>query len=71
MDKYSLFYSLTWHNKAVSNNDYLPLNLAKNLPSNTLLHLTAKGFKRNQIIQILRKALDLSIINIFALQGGN
>ncbi|XP_020296463.1 methylenetetrahydrofolate reductase [Pseudomyrmex gracilis] len=70
MDKYlPLFYSLTWHDKAVSNDDYLPLNVAKSLSSNTLLHLTAKGFKRNQIIQILRKALDLGIINIFALRG--
>ncbi|XP_072762449.1 methylenetetrahydrofolate reductase (NADPH) [Anoplolepis gracilipes] len=71
MDKYSpLFYALTWHNEEASGNDsYLPLDLVKHFPSNTLLHLAAKGLKRDQVIHILRKALGFGIINIFALQG--
>ncbi|KYN27792.1 Methylenetetrahydrofolate reductase [Trachymyrmex cornetzi] len=44
MEEYSpLFYALTWHNEAASDNDgYLPLDLAENFPANTLLHLAAK-----------------------------
>ncbi|XP_070157168.1 methylenetetrahydrofolate reductase (NADPH) [Polyergus mexicanus] len=71
MDKYSpLFYALTWHNKETSgSNNYLPLDLVKNFPSNTLLHLAAKGLKRDEVVRILKKALTFGIINIFALQG--
>lgn len=73
MDKYSpLFYALTWHNEGASGNDsYFPLDLVENFPSNTLLHLAAKGLKRDEVVRILRKALAFGIINIFALQGGN
>ncbi|KYM94164.1 Methylenetetrahydrofolate reductase [Cyphomyrmex costatus] len=44
MEEYSpLFYALTWHNEAASDNDsYLPLDLVENFPLNTLLHLAAK-----------------------------
>ncbi|XP_011642777.1 methylenetetrahydrofolate reductase [Pogonomyrmex barbatus] len=71
MEEYSpLFYALTWHNEAASSKDsYLPLDLVKNFPSNTLLHLAAKGLKRDEVLLILRKALAFGIINIFALQG--
>jgi len=71
MEEYSpLFYALTWHNESASSNDgYLPLNLVENFPPNTLLHLAAKGLKRNEVICILRKALALGIVNIFALRG--
>ncbi|XP_018050214.1 PREDICTED: methylenetetrahydrofolate reductase [Atta colombica] len=71
MEEYSpLFYALTWHNEATSNNDgYLPLDLAENFPANTLLHLAAKGLKRDEVIYILKKALAFGIINIFALRG--
>lgn len=73
MDKYSpLFYALTWHNEGASgSNNYLPLDLVKNFPSNTLLHLAAKDLKRDEVVRILKKALAFGIINIFALQGGN
>jgi len=73
MEKYSpLFYAITWHNEAASdNNGYLPLDLAENFPPNTLLHLAAKGLKRDEVVYILRKALAIGIINIFALRGGN
>ncbi|XP_029178925.1 methylenetetrahydrofolate reductase-like isoform X2 [Nylanderia fulva] len=71
MDKYSpLFYALTWHNEETSSNDsYLPLDLVKNFPSNTLLHLAAKDLKRDEVVRILKEALACGIINIFALQG--
>ncbi|XP_050454090.1 methylenetetrahydrofolate reductase isoform X1 [Cataglyphis hispanica] len=71
MDKYSpLFYALTWHNEGTSSSDnYLPLDLVEIFPSNTLLHLAAKGLKRDEVVRILRKALAFGIINIFALQG--
>lgn len=74
MDKYSpLFYALTWHKEegVFSNHSYLPLELVENFPSNTLLHLAAKGLKRDKVVCILKKALAFGIINIFALQGGN
>lgn len=74
MDKYSpLFYALTWHNEGVSSGDenYLPLEVLENFPSNTLLHLAAKGLRRDEVISILKRALSRGIINIFALQGGN
>ncbi|GAB1867601.1 Methylenetetrahydrofolate reductase [Camponotus japonicus] len=72
MDKYSpLFYALTWHKEegVFSNHSYLPLELVENFPSNTLLHLAAKGLKRDKVVCILKKALAFGIINIFALQG--
>ncbi|XP_011869750.1 PREDICTED: methylenetetrahydrofolate reductase isoform X2 [Vollenhovia emeryi] len=71
MEEYSpLFYALTWHNEAASSNDsYLPLDLAENFPPNTLLHLAAKGLKRDEVVRILRKILALGIVNIFALRG--
>ncbi|XP_014477208.1 PREDICTED: methylenetetrahydrofolate reductase [Dinoponera quadriceps] len=72
MDKYSpLFYALTWHvNEGVSGNkNYAPLEILKNLPNNTLLHLAAKGLRRDEVVSILEKALTLEIVNIFALQG--
>ncbi|XP_029668550.1 methylenetetrahydrofolate reductase-like isoform X1 [Formica exsecta] len=71
MDKYlPLFYALTWHNEGASgSNNYLPLDLVKNFPSNTLLHLAAKDLKRDEVVCILKKALAFGIINIFALQG--
>ncbi|XP_018405068.1 PREDICTED: methylenetetrahydrofolate reductase [Cyphomyrmex costatus] len=71
MEEYSpLFYALTWHNEAASDNDsYLPLDLVENFPLNTLLHLAAKGLKRDEVVYILKKALTFGIINIFALRG--
>ncbi|KYQ56114.1 Methylenetetrahydrofolate reductase [Trachymyrmex zeteki] len=71
MEEYSpLFYALTWHNEAASDNDgYLPLDLAENFPPNTLLHLAAKDLKRDEVVYILKKALAFGIINIFALRG--
>lgn len=73
LEEYSpLFYALTWHNEAASDNDsYLPLDLVENFPPNTLLHLAAKGLKRDEVVRILRKTLALGIVNIFALRGGN
>jgi len=73
MDKYSpLFYALTWHEEAVADNkNYLSLNLARYFPPNTLLHLAANNLKRDEVIHILRKALAIGKINIFALRGGN
>lgn len=73
MEEYSpLFYALTWHNETASSSDsYLPLDLMENFPPNTLLHLAAKGLKRDEVIHILRKILALGIVNIFALRGGN
>ncbi|XP_011068360.1 PREDICTED: methylenetetrahydrofolate reductase isoform X1 [Acromyrmex echinatior] len=71
MEEYApLFYALTWHNKATSDNDgYLPLDLVENFPANTLLHLAAKSLKRDEVIYILKKAIAFGIINIFALRG--
>ncbi|XP_011699553.1 PREDICTED: methylenetetrahydrofolate reductase isoform X2 [Wasmannia auropunctata] len=71
MEEYSpLFYALTWHNEATSDNDgYLPLDLAKNFPPNTLLHLAARSLKRDEVMHILKKALAFGIVNIFALRG--
>ncbi|EZA62342.1 Methylenetetrahydrofolate reductase [Ooceraea biroi] len=71
MGKYSpLFYALTWHEEAPADTEnYLPLNLLENFPSNTLLHLAAKSFKRDEVIRISRKALALGTINVFALRG--
>jgi len=73
MDKYSpLFYALTWHQEAVADNkNYLSLNLARHFPPNTLLHLAANNFKRDEMIHILREALAIGKINIFVLRGGN
>lgn len=73
LDKYSpLFYALTWHEEAaVGKRNYLPLNLAEDFPPNTLLHLAARSFKRDEMSDVLRKALAAGIINIFALRGGN
>lgn len=66
-----LFYALTWHNEAASSNDsYLPLDLVESFPPNTLLHLAAKGLKRDEVVRILEKTLALGIVNIFALRGG-
>ncbi|KAK2578032.1 hypothetical protein KPH14_008449 [Odynerus spinipes] len=64
MDKYSpAFYALTWHTKSVT------LDAVEKFPSNTLLHLAAKGLKRCNVEIILKRVHALGIRNIFALQG--
>ncbi|XP_043679639.1 methylenetetrahydrofolate reductase [Vespula pensylvanica] len=69
MDKYSpLFYALTWHSKGLINS-YLSLDIVEQFPSRTLLHLAAKGLKRCNVEMILKRAYNLGIRNIFALQG--
>lgn len=74
MSRYSpLFYAFTCHhNTSICNkNYYLPLDLIKSFSGNNiLLHLTATDYKRNEIIDILRRAVTSGITNIFALQGG-
>ncbi|KAI4481084.1 hypothetical protein M0804_009710 [Polistes exclamans] len=50
-------------------NFYLPLNIVKQFPPNTLLHVAAKGLKRCNVEAILKKAYNLGIRNIFALLG--
>ncbi|XP_043493953.1 methylenetetrahydrofolate reductase [Polistes fuscatus] len=69
MDKYSpVFYALTWNTKSATN-FYLPLNIVKQFPPNTLLHVAAKGLKRCNVEAILKTAYNLGIRNIFALLG--
>ncbi|KAL2711428.1 LOW QUALITY PROTEIN: methylenetetrahydrofolate reductase isoform X3 [Vespula squamosa] len=69
MDKHSpVFYALTWHTKGVINS-YLSLDIVEQFPSHTLLHIAAKGLKRCNVEMILKRAYDLRIRNIFALQG--
>ncbi|XP_012523587.1 methylenetetrahydrofolate reductase isoform X2 [Monomorium pharaonis] len=70
MEEYSpLFYALTWHNEATSNNEDYLLDLMENFPPHTLLHLVAKSLKRDDVVHILKKALALGIVNIFAIRG--
>ncbi|XP_074109764.1 methylenetetrahydrofolate reductase (NADPH) [Cotesia typhae] len=59
-----LFYALTWRKN--SNNNF---NNLSQMPKNTLLHVTARGKTKNDIKEILNKALELGICNIFALRG--
>ncbi|XP_047363059.1 methylenetetrahydrofolate reductase isoform X2 [Vespa velutina] len=69
MDKHSpAFYALTWHTKNVINS-YLSLDIVEQFPSPTLLHVAGKGLKRCNVEMILKRAYDLGIRNIFALQG--
>nr|XP_033325122.1 methylenetetrahydrofolate reductase isoform X2 [Megalopta genalis]XP_033325123.1 methylenetetrahydrofolate reductase isoform X2 [Megalopta genalis] len=69
MNKYHpLFYSLTWKMKDEINN-YLSLEVLDQFPNNTLLHLTICFLTRADILFILKKALDIGVINIFVLRG--
>ncbi|XP_015172530.1 PREDICTED: methylenetetrahydrofolate reductase, partial [Polistes dominula] len=66
MNKYSpVFYALAWS----ATNLYLSLNIVKQFPPNTLLHVAVKGLKRCNVEAILKKAYNLGIRNIFALLG--
>ena len=73
-DYLPLFYALTWpcskNNNDLMIEDILPLKIACHFPRNTLLHLAAKGLKKDSVEKILNHALELRIENILALQGG-
>ncbi|XP_076687303.1 methylenetetrahydrofolate reductase (NADPH) isoform X2 [Andrena cerasifolii] len=69
MDKYRpLFYALTWHAKGTTNN-CPSLELIDKFPSNTVLHLIVSDLTRADVLNILKKALDCGVNNIFALRG--
>ena len=68
-----IFYSLTWHEKLKDDVDiqnFPSLIDAEKFPSNTLIHLAAKGLYEHQAEAILKQILSYGIKNIFALQGG-
>ncbi|XP_076236564.1 methylenetetrahydrofolate reductase (NADPH) isoform X2 [Calliopsis andreniformis] len=68
-DKYHpLFYALTWHTKNTTKS-YLSLELIDIFPSNTILHLIVSGLTRDDVLTILKEALNRSITNIFVLRG--
>ncbi|XP_078050828.1 uncharacterized protein LOC144477196 isoform X2 [Augochlora pura] len=70
LNKYRpLFYSLTWKTKDAINN-YLSLEVLEQFPKNTVLHLIICSLTRADILFILKKALDIGVINIFVLRGG-
>lgn len=63
-----LFYALTWHAKSVTKS-YLSLEVIDKFPSNTVLHLIVTGLTRDDVLIILKEALDRGVTNIFALRG--
>ncbi|XP_053970979.1 methylenetetrahydrofolate reductase (NADPH) isoform X1 [Hylaeus volcanicus] len=63
-----LFYALTWHTKNMAK-DYPSLEVIRQFPSNTILHIVIGNLTRADILIILKKALDSGVINIFVLRG--
>ncbi|XP_011495922.1 PREDICTED: methylenetetrahydrofolate reductase, partial [Ceratosolen solmsi marchali] len=64
------FYALTWYEKGVIPSEpFSTLKIAENFPGNVLLHCAARGLKYADVEKILRRALELDIVNIFVLQG--
>ncbi|XP_051163287.1 methylenetetrahydrofolate reductase isoform X2 [Leptopilina boulardi] len=70
---FPLFQSVTWHCKENANKldikNIEPLKIIEKLPSNTLLHLAARGLTKETVKTILNRANELNVKNIFALQG--
>ncbi|XP_058799018.1 methylenetetrahydrofolate reductase (NADPH) [Phymastichus coffea] len=67
-----LFYSLTWPVDASAKwtERFPSLKIAEeNMPCNTLLHCAARGLSCNQVEEVLNRALELGIVNVFALEG--
>ncbi|XP_012257772.1 methylenetetrahydrofolate reductase [Athalia rosae] len=65
-----LFYSITWHgrNQLLMENQS-SLKYFLKFPNITLLHLTARGLNKQDVMHVLKSALDVGKTNIFALRG--
>ncbi|XP_063991801.1 5,10-methylenetetrahydrofolate reductase [Diachasmimorpha longicaudata] len=62
-----LFFAFTWHGTFAENCRHL--QHFSRFPKNTLLHLTAKGLRRQDVEYILKKILNLGITNLLVLRG--